>query len=54
MRGEISGLARIRSMAYCTVRLTCLECGRVFKRSLSRMHGVHCPKCKSADLELSA
>ena len=39
---------------YCNVSLTCLECGRIFKRSIARMHAVRCPKCKSVDLELNA
>lgn len=43
-----------KARPYNVVSLTCLECGHVFKRSTGRMHGVHCPKCKSLELELSA
>jgi Zn finger protein HypA/HybF involved in hydrogenase expression len=49
-----TGRECMKARAYNVVSLTCLECRHVFKRSLARMHGVRCPKCKGVDLELSA
>jgi len=44
----------MKARGYTTISVTCLECGHVFTRSTARMHDVHCPKCKSVDLELTA
>lgn len=35
-----------------TVRLECMECGKVFVRK-GKLYNVTCPRCKSADVDLA-